>query len=567
MAYKTNDPCEIPAPDVLQVPARMLNEWTYCPRLAVLEWVHGEWAENADTLKGRRTHKASDRGAAPALPDPEHLVETPERWTTRRLLLGSDTLGMTARIDLLEASDGEVTPVEIKKGRRPDVEHGAYPPERVQVCVQCLLLREQGYRCDRGYLWFAASREKVVVDIDEALIELTMAAVSGLQSAAQTGELPPPLEDSPRCTRCSLLPICLPDEVTACRGGTLPSTPPPALTPALPLYVQTPGAWVGKSGATLKIKLEGAVKQEIAMDEVSELILAGPCNLSTPAMHELLRRGTPVTWMSSGFWYLGTTGTQGPNSAIARTAHYRAAADGAARLRFARELIAAKITNQRTQLRRGWRGDSDARDSLLRALKRSADNARQADSEAALRGIEGDAAARYFRSFTQMFTDGVREQAAFSFERRNRRPPADPVNACLSLCYALLTRCWSTAVSGVGLDPWKGLWHADRPGRPALALDMIEPWRPIIADSAVLTAFNNGELKPDDFMQTATGCNLSDTGRKRLIATFERRLDQEVRHPVFGYTLSLRRMLHVQARLLVRHLLGEIPDYPHYLPR
>ena len=147
------------ADDVL-VPARMVNEWVYCPRLAILEWVHGEWAGNADTATGRRAHRATETGRAPALPAPDSLDD--ERiLKTRRLLLSSDRLGLTAEIDIVEATDGMVTPVDVKAGKRPHVAEGAYLPERVQVCIQGLLLREAGYRCDEGALWFAESRERV----------------------------------------------------------------------------------------------------------------------------------------------------------------------------------------------------------------------------------------------------------------------------------------------------------------------------------------------------------------------------------------------------------------------
>ena len=191
----------------------------------------------------------------------------------------------------------------------------------------------------------------------------------------------------------------------------------------------------------------------------------------------------------------------------------------------------------------------------------------RADDASQLLGMEGEAAALYFRAFPRLFTEAVSALPAFAFERRNRRPPADPVNACLSLAYALLTRTFGAALTAVGLDPWKGLHHVERPGRPALALDLIEPYRPILADSAVLTALNNGELGPDDFIHAAGGCNLKPRARRSLIAAYERRLDQETTHPVFGYQVSMRRLLQVQARLFARWLLGEIPDYPHYVPR
>jgi CRISPR-associated protein Cas1 len=557
-----------PAPeeDPLLVPARMLNEWVYCRRLAFLEWVQGEWAENADTTQGRRAHLRSEKGPAPTLPAP-HLLTDRDEIITRRLLLGSPALGLTAEIDVLEAEDGRVTPVDIKKGSRPHIEEAAYMPERVQVCAQGLLLREAGYTCDEGAIWFAASRERVRIVFTDELIAATKDAITGLRESVEAGVLPPPLDHSPKCNRCSLLTICLPDEINWFRRGDVPRTPPPPARPALPLYVETPGAKIGKSAEVLTVKIEDAAKQEIPLDEISELVLAGPVSISTPALHELLRRNIPVAWMSSGYWFLGSTGGQGPRSAAIRTAQYTAAADPQRRFAFASSLVLAKIRNQRTILRRNWRGLEPERSEILDRMARVAAKVDTARDTAHLLGLEGEAAAIYFRAFPSLFTTAISDLPEFRFANRNRRPPADPVNACLSLSYALLTRTWVSSLSIVGLDPWKGLFHVERPGRPALALDMIEPWRPILADSVVLMALNNGEIGKGDFVSTAGGCNLKPNARKALIAAYERRLDQEATHPVFGYTISIRRMLHVQARLLARFLMGELPDYPHYLPR
>lgn len=147
----------------------------------------------------------------------------------------------------------------------------------------------------------------------------------------------------------------------------------------------------------------------------------------------------------------------------------------------------------------------------------------------------------------------------FEFSGRNRRPPTDPVNALLSYAYSLLTRTWSVTLTAVGFDPYRGFYHQPRYGRPALALDMMEPFRPLIADSAVLTAINNGEVRPTDFLKAGSAINLTPDGRKRFIAVYERRLSQEITHPLFGYRISYRRLLELQGRLLGRFLLGRYP--------
>jgi len=191
----------------------------------------------------------------------------------------------------------------------------------------------------------------------------------------------------------------------------------------------------------------------------------------------------------------------------------------------------------------------------------------RAPSLEVLLGIEGTAAGRYYQHFSDMLRSGDDPALGFDFATRNRRPPKDPVNALLSFAYAMLTREWTVALTAVGLDPYRGFYHQPRFGRPALALDMMEPFRPLVADSVVLTAINNGEVQPDDFIRAAGGCNLTESGRKKFIAAFERRMNQEVTHPIFKYRISYRRLLEVQARLLIRFLSDEIPIYPNFVTR
>ena len=358
---------------------------------------------------------------------------------------------------------------------------GAYLPERVQVCVQGLLLRDAGYTCDEGVLWFEGSRERVCVPLTPELIDTALRAAADLRLAAAAGRVPPPLDHSPKCTRCSLLPICLPDEVAWFRTGAMPRTPPPPASAALPLYVQKPGARVGREGETLVISADED-KVTVPLGEVSDLVLAGPVSLTTPALHELLRREVPVAWMSSGFWFLGTVGAQGPRSAAIRTAQYALAADPLRRLGFARALIEAKLRNQRTILRRNWRGPEEERAPIIERLALLARRCATAENASALLGQEGEGAALYFRALPSLFAPSVADLPEFAFERRNRRPPTDPVNACLSLAYALLMRTIGAALTMAGLDPWKGFFHVERPGRPALALDLMEPFRPVLAD-------------------------------------------------------------------------------------
>lgn len=556
----------LPAPpaagDAPLVPARMVNEWVYCPRLAYLEWVEGEWAETADTAEGARAHAPTDAGAG-KLPPPDADPDDPAR-RARSVTLSSERLGVIAKIDMVDAEGGKVTPIDIKKGKRPHVAQGAHDPERVQVCVQALILEDNGYQVEEGALWFAASRERAPVALTPELRETTLRAISELRLAAAGKRRPPPLLDSPKCVRCALAGICLPDETNFFNKGAVPRPLNPADDPALPFYVQSYGARVRKDGEQIIVETDDG-KVETPLIAISEVSLFGPVSITTPTLHELFRRNIPVAWYSTGGWLMGHAEGTGVENAVVRTNQYRASFDDAACQRIARGVVAAKIRNQRTLLRRNWRAENavDGKDEALESMKRLAAQAEAAPAPEQLLGFEGEAAAVYFRYFDRMLAAG----ADFSFEKRNRRPPEDPVNAMLSLSYSLLTRTFLAALQAIGFDPYRGFFHVMRHRRPSLALDMMEPYRAIIADSVVINAVNNGEIKPEEFLRNGPACMLKPAARKALIAGYERRLEQETTHPLFGYRISMRRLIAVQMRLLARHLDGEIKTYPHYTPR
>ena len=574
----------LPAPSAAAetplTPARMVNEYVYCPRLAYLMWGQAEWADTADTVDGKRVHTRVDRAGKP-LPDPEEMNDDDATVATRSLTLSSERIGVIAKIDVAEARDGVVTPIDYKRGKRPHVARGAYEPERVQVCLQAMLLEEHGYRVEEGAIWYAGSRERVRIALDDELRRAAREAVSGLRLTMAGGRLPPPLADSPKCPRCALVSVCLPDEVGALGGADLEPRPiAVGRDEALPLVVQSQRARIAKQGETLRVIDEEKGETAVRLMEVSDVAVFGNVSVTVPALAALMEREIPVSFHSHGGWFRGLAHGVGHRNAEVRAAQYRASFDDDARLRFARDLVAAKITNQRTLLRRNWRGDEDTRKAVLGRLNASRKMAGGASAIDELMGLEGDAAATYFRAFAALLAPPAPDAAAgneggedaaglapFRFQARNRRPPTDPVNSMLSLAYAMLTRHLTVALAAVGLDPYRGLFHAPRYGRPALALDAMEPFRPIVADSVVLTAVNTGEVSAGDFVTSVAGTALTTAGRRRFVGAFERRLSQETTHPRFGYRLSMRRLLMLQARLLTRHLLGEFPRYPHYLPR
>ena len=556
------------------VPARMLNEYAYCPRLAYLEWVQGEFADSLDTVEGRFQHRRVDRpsGKLPsrsgsdAADMAEEDGEPPEAIHARSVLLSGDALGAIARIDLIEGQGNTVTPVDYKHGTAPDVPEGAWEPERVQVCIQGLLLRANGYTCTQGVLYFVGSRQRVAVPFDDALVARTLELLAGIRGMASSGQIPQPLVDSPKCPRCSLVGICLPDEVNflATEGQTVRPEDVRRMAPArddvIPVYVQSQGAVVGKSGDQLEVKQKGQVLQKVRLMEVSQLALFGNVQVSTQAVQELCDRNIPICYFTYGGWFRGITNGMGHKNVELRCGQYMGAMTPETALPIARQMVFGKIKNCRTMLRRNHRESPAA---ILAELDRLADRARTAPSLSTLLGIEGAAARTYFSEFQGMIKIN---SLAFDFRARNRRPPRDPVNAVLSFLYAMLIKQAMVTAFTVGFDPYLGFYHQPKYGKPALALDLVEEFRPLIADSVCLSLINNGELGAEHFVTRGDAAALTQNGRRKVIEAYERRMDTLVTHPLFGYAVSYRRILEIQVGYCPG-ILGELVSYPVFRTR
>ncbi len=555
------------------LPVRMLNEFAYCPRLFYLEWVQGEFVDNEFTVEGRFAHRRVDAGGG-AMPSPEE----PKPFTVRSVPLSSARLGLSAKIDVVEGEGGTVSPVDYKRGKPPPSDLGVHEPERVQLCAYGLLLNEHGHASERGFIYFAASKTRVGIEFDEVLRARTLDLLAQARQAAASDAMPPPLVASPKCQGCSLHGVCLPDEVNYLAREEVgePLKTPEAAAPvrrlvparddAQPLYVQEQGARVGLDGDVLEVRSrEQGVIGKARLFELSQLVVLGNVQVSAQAIRELCGRAIPICWMSYGGWLSGLTDGLGHNNVQIRRAQFRAADDPALALCLARRFVRNKVANCRTLLRRNH---PDAPESTLRELNALAEATETASGIPALLGIEGNAARLYFEAFPALLRPaGGGEDLSFDFTIRSRRPPRDPVNALLSFAYSLLGKDLAVAARMSGLDPFLGFYHQPRHGRPALALDLMEEFRPIVADSVVISAVNTGVVTASDFLHSSLGVSMKPEGRKRFTRAYERRMEDEVTHPVFGYRISYRRVLEVQCRLLARHLLGEIPSYPEFRTR
>jgi CRISPR-associated protein Cas1 len=572
------------------MPARMVNEFVYCPRLFYYEWVDGVFRESVDTVEGKIQHNRVDKRAT-EMPAPEAAAT--EQIHSRSVTLSSDRLRVIAKMDLVEGSEGVVTPVDYKHGRPREGPEGLelWPADRAQLAIQGLVLREAGYRCEEGIAYYAKTKQRVRVPFDAALVEETERTIRSAWTLAAVGSIPPPLEDSPKCPGCSLVGICLPDETNWLTGemadavqlslfdedAGLPGKPVARevrrlVTPRddlRPLYLNSQGYRVGKSGEVLQVKDKEQLKQEVRLGEICQVNLMGNVQVSTQAVQTLCEAAIPICYFSQGGWFYGiTTGLNSKNIFLRRTQFRLADQEWFARS-LARRLVAGKIRNQRTMLQRNH---VEPQGESLLGMRQMAEQAERAQSLEELLGIEGNAARIYFGEFAGMIkteeddTAAV-EQFRFDFAGRNRRPPRDAVNALLSLAYSLLGKDLTIACYAVGFDPYLGFYHQPRFGRPSLALDLMEPFRPLIADSAVLSAINTRMVTPRDFVQAGPGVALTANGRKSFFRAYELRMDTLVTHPLFEYRVSYRRLLEIQARLLARVLEGEIAEYPVFVTR
>ncbi len=595
----------------------MVHQYAYCPRRYHLMYVEGRWADNAYTVEGRHVHRrvdkldhvlpeadsvgdsdqASDRSQQPDHKNSRDGDEPP--IVSRSVPLSSERLGINAKLDLVSSDGQEAVPVDTKRGKVPNNPERCWEPERVQLMVQGLLLREAGYHCDHGVLYFAGSRTRVDVPFTTELEARTSQLIRDTHLAAKQTVIPPPLEDSPKCNGCSLAGICMPDETLALMhtrsagtddydddadGGdhqaslgaqhvrmseraTAESSPGlrrfyPARDHATPLYVQEQGTAVGKRSSRLVVRQQKDIIAEARLKDVSQVVLCGNVQISTQTVHLLCEAGVPVVYLSTGHWFSGLTVGQGLRNAYDRAAQFQAAADPNRCLAFARQLVADKAANQRSMLRRNAR----PQDRTLADMQDLIDRVPSAASLESLLGLEGNVASLYFQKFAHMLK-GNSLDTNWDFHGRNRRPPRDPVNAMLSFGYAMLAKECTVALVAEGLDPWWGFYHQPRHGRPALALDVMEPLRPTIVDSAVITAINTGMVTNRHFTRTTHGCILQPAGRKAFIQAYEARLDQLVTHPVFDYRCAWRTVIRIQARLLARWLRGDVPAYTSVVTR
>jgi CRISP-associated protein Cas1 len=584
------------------------------------------FVESADTLRGGAIHQRVDSGSG-ALPTAKKKTKTEKKTQdepattgdaatkeskaqnteletihSRSVQMGSERLGVVAKMDLVESKADkedllaalEVCPVDYKAGAPKEGEEAndLWDTDKMQLGLQALILRDNGYTCNEGVIYYRATKQRVRLPITSELESWILQNISEAKRVT-TGPIPAPLVHSPKCVRCSLAPVCLPDETrmlaqtaiaveeTGEEGKTVEGSVPLAGEPprrliaarddTRALYLNTPGYRVGCKDEVLQVKDKDRVVEEVRMRDVSHVALFGNIQISTQAIQSLCEQEIPVTYFSMGGWFYGITRGHGMKNVFLRMEQFRLARDERTCLSLARQFVHGKIRNHRTLL---MRNHLEPPEPIIAKLKRAAEDALNAASIEELLGIEGAAASQYFQEFSGMVKveddlpglemprkDDKQFGFNFNFSNRNRRPPTDPVNAMLSLAYSMLAKDCTLAALAVGFDPYLGFYHQPRFGRPAFGLDLMEEFRPLIAESTVLSCINNRVVTENDFVRAGQAVNLTAPGRKRFFQTYEQRMTSLITHPLFDYKVSYRRALELQARLLAKTLTGEIVEY------
>ena len=534
------------------MPLSQINTYVFCPRRFYYESVEGHQIINAHVEEGKIKH--------------EHVhTEVKNRrkgdkTISHRQYLASDTLGVSGYTDLVEEKTGVPYPVEFKKAGM-----GNWLNDQVQLCLQGMLLEEKtGVSIPHGYIFYIGSKRRRKVPFDAELRETTRRYLNEARSLLASRKIPKPVHDN-RCNGCSMRPVCLPDEVAYLHElDERPKRIKPALGIENVLYVDEPGCAIKKTGERILVAKENEIIRDIPLIHLGQVVISGNVNLTTPAMQTLLHEGIPVVFLSAYGRYHGALTPQVSRNSLLRRAQHRVADNAERCLALSKAFVHGKIWNMRTMLqRRKWRAEKGAEDALtpllasIKAMHRMQKRIPRATELTQLLGIEGNASAEYFRSFAFM----LKSEMGFGFERRSRRPPADATNALLSFAYSLLTADVMAAIQIVGMDPYIGFFHQVKYGKPCLALDLMEEFRPIIADSVVITLINTRQITLDDFEQSHGGWYLKSSARKKFYAAYETRKNETLTHPVFKYKLSFRRAMELQARLLAKYLTDEIDAY------
>lgn len=526
-----------------------LHAIAYCERLFYLEEVEEIRIADHRVYAGRLLHEQLDTDG----PLTSYTVE-------------SESLGIKGRFDAVRRQDGCWCVVEHKRGRSckgADGRHDAWDSDRVQVIAYALLLAEH-LGCDlaevRGMVRYHANHRTIEVPIDEAA-QVEFDQWRSRAAILRRGHArPPPTTAANRCIACSLAPVCLPEEERLARN---PAWDTVRLFPADPdriiLHVVEHGSRVSRSGERLTVT--DAAQHKIAdqpIEQIGQVVLHGAVQITSQALALCFAKDVQVHWLSGGGRYLGSS-SPGPGGVQRRLRQYEAMAQPVLRLNLARRLVATKVRDQLRHLLRVARHDhrrTPALDQAIVILRSALPRIERCDQPDALFGLEGEAAASYWRAFPDLI---IPEIGSYWRPRgRSRRPPRDAANALLSFLYQLLYRDCVAAILAVGLEPSLGFHHRARSQAYPLAEDLMELFRIPLVDLPVVASLNRKQWTEAHARDCGPGgWLLTDEGRKQAIDIYERRKAESWKHPVTGYSLTYARLIELEVRLLEKEYTGQ----------
>lgn len=530
-------------PDTEYLPISLVCHTVFCPRRTWLE-ANGEKTDTYQMEAGYSAHRRVD---SPGQSRPNEL---------RSLTLRSDTHGLVGKADLVHTDDVSVRLVEYKATplRKTATVTQA---QKVQLALQALCLEESGFLVSGASVRFTDHNRTIPVDLSSHLRETALDYVAQTQEIVESRNAPAPHIDDARCNSCSHLSVCLPDERqqktvrrrirAADSGGQL-------------LHVTVPGSRVSLSRGRVRISKHKEELATVATEQVDGIVVHGNIDISAALLRQMLWRRNPVVWCSStGRVYGWSQPADGPNGA-SRMRQHVLFQNGY--LPIAQKMIFAKLQNQATFLRRNSRTTPDT--TILRELARAALECTDINQ---LFGIEGEGASYYFSNFGGLVKIRAMEKYSFEWVGRRGRGATDPINILLNYAYGMLTVECIRALVSCGLDPHAGVLHSSSRNKPALALDLMEEFRPIVADSAVIGMLNKLAFPLRGFSRNGEALRLSDDGRKAIVRSIENRLEEEFTHPTFGYKVTWRRAIEVQARMLLGVIDGTQPSYKGIVTR
>lgn len=526
-----------------------LHALGYCERLFYLEEVEEIRVADQYVHAGRADHAE---------------LELAEGDETKGFELASEKLGLMGKLDAIRHRDGTWTPYEYKRGRAcrsPDGVWQAWDADVLQVLAYSLLLEEHlGKPVSGGRIRYLASNVTLTVTLDEDGRAQIRAALDRTEILRQSPQRPPVTASSAKCARCSLAPVCLPEEE---RYSHEPSEiqPVPRLFPEHPdghtLHLTRHDLRLGRSAATLTVKdSEGQILDTRPAREIQSVAIHGNAQVSTQALQLCASHDIPVFWFNRSGAMISAL-QAAPGGVQRRIRQYQALTDPAVTLRIARSATLAKVGNTLRYLLRATRGDASRREAASSAtliMRHSLRAIAAAESPAAIRGHEGMAARAWFDLLPKLLSDKV--PVPLRPDGRSRRPPQDPFNALLSFGYSMLYRQVLQGILVTGLEPAFGYFHTPRSAAQPLVLDVMELFRLPLVDTVALGAFNRSQFTVDDFAIAPGKVWLSDEGRKKAISLFERRLEDTWKHPVLQYSLSYARAIELEVRLLEKEWSG-----------